>query len=493
MSDFNLFNASLQGDAIAFNKLLSNGLKYLVHYFYLQYEDDQKAEELTIAVLKKAFSNIDQFQNQSSFLIWIVSFSSVENELLVNKFKSKFDSNDQLSALQINKVLLPSIFSFDLFQSSDENKDLGIKILESVDSLSIKNNLTDRISSKLKQELKNKFHVPGFVLILLSMSVVLVLVVLLKPNILDYFYKADYLKIDKRALEKIEMPAESIFKQIFKEAEEEARLYYEDESIKDDVAVSKIEITSNKDVKIKTPPVVKIKNSKKPDPIVKINKTEEIEIEKIKIIKEATVVEKSNPDKKELIVKLENKPESVVKENVNNELKNLEEIKKKPLVEKENSSNEKDGDKKTKGFNNDEIDKIFLGDDKQIRKLEEFRDKHVYLFVGLAVKNMKKAKEKVISILKKNNYSAEILKSDDKEIRLESTFPGKKNHDKMIRKIAKIGSLYGGNDIAEFFELYKKKVFSKDRRRLLQKFKPEDLPKKVTVILLIVPKKKKGS
>lgn len=135
-------------------------------------------------------------------------------------------------------------------------------------------------------------------------------------------------------------------------------------------------------------------------------------------------------------------------------------------------------------------DVIVLGDNSKKRSLKEFQDQKVVFYSFLEVKDIEKAKNEAFKILEKFGYKGTVLKKEKDYIILTATFPGKENHDKMIKKFNGLGTLYVGNDVAEFLELYKKDL-DQEKSEFFPKYKPEDLPKEVTVNLYVFPKQKK--
>ena len=141
-----------------------------------------------------------------------------------------------------------------------------------------------------------------------------------------------------------------------------------------------------------------------------------------------------------------------------------------------------------------ELDKkdgtIRIGGDEKKYDLKDYKNQKVIFYSILEVKDVEKAKEDAFKILKKFGYKGEVLKKEKEYMILTATFPGKENHDRMIRKFNGLGTLYVGNDVSEFLELYKKDL-DKERGQFFPKYKPEDLPKEVTVNLYVFPKQKK--
>ncbi|PCJ59205.1 MAG: hypothetical protein COA79_10925 [Planctomycetota bacterium] len=477
MSDLSLFNESMQGSSLAYHRLLAKGIKHLYHYYLILFQDEVKAKEILLEVTNKSFSSLNHFTSQSSFLIWITEFNTSDEKLLLNNFNAKLELNESLKIEEIKKLLLPPMYAFDLFPNKSKMTSLNEKIDDSINSLVHENNNIKDIEDSLKNSIKDKYSISGVLILILFLCAIVISVVVLFPNSYKSLYSSNYLTIDETKLNTIEMPSTVIFKHIIVD-------HYSVDSF------AEVEVESE----IESPELISAEIGNNSEPKKVTNKTEGSEKE---IIKKEELLPKEK-DQKTALKKIETDEDVKNTLNKKEDIDLTENVEAKPKIENKKikvaeTEKKKDEVLELKDFNNEWIDAILLGDDIGKHKLDDFKNKHVVLFVGLASKDIIKCKAKVISILKKNHYSARIVQSKPSEIRLVATFPGKKNHDKMIKKIARTGSLYGGNDIAEFFNLYKKKEFSKDGRRLIQKFKPEDLPKKVTVVLLIVPKIKKGS
>ena len=494
-----LLEESLIGNKDAYLELIDDIVPAVLRYFLTIYDGNSSiAIAQSIQVFEKSFINLKSWTQKEIFIKWLLTdLISVKNENLSNRFK------ENAELLNFTNIYVYEImnfrYAFDPLLHQEFSLDQKTKFSELVPLMSSSEKIklqpnVDQIKSSLNllnQNWKYAFVKNQILLVLVVVLIVVGCGVYFLVNN-NYPIKKE---IDKSKLVSIHAPMEVIFEDFYDRMRSQAFIDDEMEepepiaTVENKKTTETTETNTKEEVvpaikvetevaKVETVPVIKVEEK----PIVKVEETIKIE----PVIKEEIKDEKTEPIKKDTV-------EDPVKVT-----KTIAEIE--PIVEEEPEEKEQEivvlGKQQIpllpKNETNPKENSIILGrpDEEQKHALKDFKDQTVVFFSFLEVKDVEKAKEAAFKILKKFGYKGEVLKTEKSYMIITATFPGKQNHDKMIRKFNGLGTLYMGNDVSEFLELYKLDL-DRERSQFFPKYKPEDLPKEVTVNLYIFPKEKK--
>lgn len=511
--DWKLFEEAMMGCKDSYVKLMQPIIPIILKYYLTIYQGQQPlAAEATGFTLEKAQLKLRRWSREKLFLDWLLTelalikptelSAEFKNEIFLKEFTEIYAneiSNYRFSfdSLTIQKFSSEEILTFQ--QLIDVVLNSG-KINLETNILNIEIKL-----SNLKDDWKFTFANHQFLLIFSSTLLVAI------PLFFIFFDKnySPKKEIDFTKLQTIHAPMNVIFESFYS-----SRLMPSDMG-DEEIFNEEMDLSPNKTVEnsvdkpipsvvieTKTPeteinsetsqksigsPDKKlatevITNENKELPIKKEEKKEEkpvtiVDVEKPEIAPTTTKTETS-----EIKPSIESKPKEEKMEDIP---ENETEIEAEMVV-----INSKDIPVIPKADLNKTDGSIRIGGDEKKYNLKEFADQKVIFYSFLEVKDVEKAKVEAFAILKKFGYKGEVLKKQNEFLILTATFPGKENHDRMIRKFNGLGTLYVGNDVAEFLELYKKDL-DKERSKFFPKYKPEDLPKEVTVNLYVFPKQKK--
>jgi len=162
------------------------------------------------------------------------------------------------------------------------------------------------------------------------------------------------------------------------------------------------------------------------------------------------------------------------------------EVKEKPPVIN-NSDKKNDPENHAKEINYVEEMK---GNSSDHNEPSSLKGKIVKIHAFLVTEDLKKARDKTLQILMKYKLKGKVKSEAEKEIIVSVNLPPRR-HNVMIRKFTKLGKLYFGNEVREFFEKYKGKHGGREARKYVYNFRKKDLPKSVIAYLHILPPKPK--
>lgn len=480
-----LLEDSLMGNRESFIDLMQEATPAILVYFYTVYGGNTiiALAETQIA-LEKTFVQLKNRSQSKSFLEWILfDLYAFKKEKLISELKEETNLN-KFTALYF-KEICNCRFTFEFIQPSSflkEELDKAKAIVEASNKIQA-NELANCI-----KEIRDRYRASNRVIYYLhknffSFAIVLVSLALMIYSIYNWqerFPKSK--KVDFSKLNLIQPPLAVIFEDI-----------YNKESTWEDEFPDTTQENKKEEVEITKPDEIK-------------NTTFELKVETVEPeVPKQEIVETKIEIPKEII------PKEIKEENIPPPVETVKEL---PLSEKVEPKTEPVLPEETKEPIEPEIEQeivvlnkkeiplvpkdlkkmddgaIQLGDDKEKYDLKDFKDKKVVFYSFLVVKDVEKAKDEAFKILAKFKYKGEVLKREKDYIVLTATFPGKENHDRMIKKFNGLGTLYVGNDVSEFLELYKSEL-DKERSFFFPKYKPEDLPKEVTVNLYVFPKQKK--
>jgi hypothetical protein len=492
-----LLEESLIGNKDAYLELIDDIVPAVLRYFLTIYDGNSPiAVAQSIQVFEQSFINLKNWTQKEIFIKWLLTdLISVKNDNLSNRFK---ENTELLNFTNIYVYEIVNFrYAFDPLLHQEFSLDQKTKFSELVPLISSSEKIklqpnVDQIKSSLNllnQNWKYAFVKNQFILVL---AVVLIVVGYGIYFLVDNNYPIKK-EIDKSKLVSIHAPMEVIFEDFYDRMRSQANI---DDEMDEPEPIATVENKQSTEANTKEEVVQAVKVETE---VAKVESIPAIKVEEKPIVKEEEVV------KKEPVIKVEIKDEKTVP--VKNETvadpvkvtKTIAEIE--PIIEDEPEEKEQEivvlGKQQIpllpKNETNPIENSITLGrpDEEQKHALKDFKDQKVVFFSFLEVKDVEKAKEAAFKILTKFGYKGEVLKTEKSYMIITATFPGKQNHDKMIRKFNGLGTLYMGNDVSEFLELYKFDL-DKKRSQFFPKYKPEDLPKEVTVNLYIFPKEKKN-
>lgn len=497
--NWSLLENSLLGCRKSFIELMQETTPAIFEYFYIVYGNNSNiALEETGKVLEKTFSNLKLRNQNKSFMEWVFfELYTFKNKELISELNDETYLKRFTEVYFNEAVKVRSIFeSCQSPRFSEEEISKVKSILESKKIIQPKE-LEDSI-----KEINLKFGTSSDFGLFLSKNVALLSVLSLVSLLLVlsfYFWQGRYpknQKVDFNQLKSINPPLSVIFEDIYGH-----EFSWEDDNADEFEENSEV-ITSEK--KVEKAPEQKTQNSLEVE--IKVETIAPVEIKPEKIEEKGENKEVKKEDKKveeeittTIPLPIENKAETTAVEKVEPKVEQKEVGSKETIDPNEDESevepemvvlNKNEIPLVSKDFIKKEEGTIQLGDDKEKYDLKDFKDKKVVFYSFLEVKDTEKAKDEAFKILKRFGYKGEVLKREKDYIVLTATFPGKENHDRMIRKFNGLGTLYVGNDVSEFLELYKKEL-DKERSFFFPKYKPEDLPKEVTVNLYVFPKQNK--
>lgn len=479
-----LFEESLMGNKLAFTNMVDEAIPSVLKYYSIVYQNNLPlAVEATIKTLENGFLKLNSWTQQKLFIHWLLSeIEPLKNESLRNEFK-----NNQFLKL-FTEVYCWGLnccrFSFE--QKSNTNFSqvdlkLANEMISSQDEMGLSEESIRQIKNKLNQT-------SGSLIFYIKKNKIAIFLAVSIPAIIlmsVFLYKKNHnekIGVDFERMKTIQAPIGIIFGDYY-----EKLINSQDESelMEDEFEVFKEEIPTINENEITLPT------------ITKEDKPAENELPKENKLIEGKIIDKP------LEIKVETqKPEKdELKKDIKNGMAEIE-----PIIEDEPKAEDEPEVIETqqeivviKGneiplIHKNDLNKndgaIRIGGDDKKYELKEYKDQKVIFYSFLEVKDVEKAKDSAFKILTKFGYKGEVLKKENDYLILTATFPGKVNHDRMIRKFNGLGTLYVGNDVAEFLDLYKTDL-DKERSRFFPKYKPEDLPKEVTVNLYVFPKQQK--
>ena len=472
------------GNKLAFINMVDEAIPSIFKYYLIVYQNNQSlAVEASVKVLEKSFLKLNSWTQQKLFIHWLLS----DIEPLINEnLRTDFKDNQFLKLFTevYSWGLNYCRFSFELnANTSFSPSDIKVakEIISSQNEIGLSEECVGQIKNKLKQSSSNL----GFLFKKNKMAVLFAVSISAIFFISVFLYNKNHVEksgIDFEKLKTIQAPIGIIFGDYYDKLIDSQ----EDSEILEDEIVDLKEELPAKDEKQLTLPTDTKEDKPAESELHKENKSiEEKSTDKpIEIKVETQKLEKENPKKDikngmaEIEPIIEDDPKTEDATEVNENQQEIVVIKGNeiPLIHK-NELNKNDG-------------AIRIGGDDKKYELKEYKDQKVIFYSFLEVKDVEKAKDSAFKILTKFGYKGEVLKKEKDYLILTATFPGKVNHDRMIRKFNGLGTLYVGNDVAEFLDLYKTDL-DKERSRFFPKYKPEDLPKEVTVNLYVFPKQQK--
>jgi len=492
--NWSLLENSLLGCRKSFIELMEETIPAIFGYFYTVYGSNSNiALEETGKVLEKTFAHLKLRNQNKSFMDWVF--------FELNTFKKKeliSELNDEAYLKRFTEVYFNEIVKVRLIFESCQSPRFSEEDIRKVKSiLESKKIIQPKELEDSIKEINLKFGHSSDFRLFLSKNVALLSVLFIVSILLVlsfYFWQGRYpknQKVDFNQLKSISPPLSVIFEDMYGH-----EFSWEDGNT-DEFEGNNEVIMGEK--KVEKAPEQNTQNSLeveiKAETIVPV----EIKPEKIEEKVENKVEKKEEEITATIPLPVENKAETTAVEKVEQIVEQKEVESKETIDPNEDESevepemvvlNKNEIPLVSKDFIKKEEDTIQLGDDKEKYDLKDFKDKKVVFYSFLEVKDTEKAKDEAFKILKRFGYKGEVLKREKDYIVLTATFPGKENHDRMIRKFNGLGTLYVGNDVSEFLELYKKEL-DKERSFFFPKYKPEDLPKEVTVNLYVFPKQNK--
>lgn len=472
------------GNKLAFINMVDEAIPSIFKYYLIVYQNNQSlAVEASVKVLEKSFLKLNSWTQQKLFIHWLLS----DIEPLINEnLRADFKDNQFLKLFTevYSWGLNYCRFSFELkANTSFSPSDIKVakEIISSQNEIGLSEECVGQIKNKLKQSSGNL----GFLFKKNKMAVLFAVSISAIFFLSVFLYNKNHVEksgIDFEKLKTIQAPIGIIFGDYYDKLIDSQ----EDSEILEDEIVDLKEELPAKDEKQLALPTDTKEDKPAESELPKENKSiEEKSTDKpIEIKVETQKLEKENPKKDikngmaEIEPIIEDDPKTEDATEVNDNQQEIVVIKGNeiPLIHK-SELNKNDG-------------AIRIGGDDKKYELKEYKDQKVIFYSFLEVKDVEKAKDSAFKILTKFGYKGEVLKKEKDYLILTATFPGKVNHDRMIRKFNGLGTLYVGNDVAEFLDLYKTDL-DKERSRFFPKYKPEDLPKEVTVNLYVFPKQQK--
>ncbi|MDD5135848.1 MAG: sigma-70 family RNA polymerase sigma factor [Candidatus Omnitrophica bacterium] len=137
-SDELLARQAKEGDTAAFEELFNRYKKPLLNFIYRFIGNRQTAEEVTIEVFMKAYSNLDIYDPNKKFATWIYTIARnlSKNSLRDRKYfrdasldESVFDKDESIT---LKDVIADTSASPDVIAQDEELSEIAQKILDSL-------------------------------------------------------------------------------------------------------------------------------------------------------------------------------------------------------------------------------------------------------------------------------------------------------------------------------------------------------------------------